>query len=75
MRFIVGTFLWDIGADRTDALVIVCSERVWKSRAAGANSQTSSQTWQMSFFISVSASLIYGLPVIAPNVSSLNPLR
>jgi hypothetical protein len=36
MRFIVSTLLWDIGADRTDALVIVCSDRVWKSRVAGA---------------------------------------
>ena len=71
MRFIVSTFLWDMGADRTVAPVIVCTERVWKFRAAGANSQTRSQTLQISFFIPVSASLIYGLPVIGPNVSSL----
>jgi hypothetical protein len=74
MRFIVGTFLWDIGADRTDALVIVCSECVWKCRAAGAVPNKLSDLANV-FFISVSASLIYGLPVIAPNVSSLNPLR
>ena len=68
MRFIVGTFLRDVGADRTGAPVIVCTERVWKSRAAGAKSETRSQTLQISFFIPVSASLIYDLTVIGPNV-------
>jgi hypothetical protein len=53
MRFIVGTFLWDIGADRTDALVIVCSERVWKSRAAGAVPNTPSGFANVFFYLSV----------------------
>jgi hypothetical protein len=54
MRFILGTFLWDIGADRTDALVIVCSERVWKSRAAGAVPNKLSDLANVFYYLSVS---------------------
>jgi hypothetical protein len=54
MRFIVGTFLWDIGADRTDALVVVCSERVWKSRATGAVPNKLSDLANLFFYLSVS---------------------
>jgi hypothetical protein len=53
MRFIVGTFLWDIGADRTDALVIVCSDRVWKPRVAGAVPNTLSGFANVFFYPSV----------------------